>query len=343
MDSYGKGEKIENALPPSFIMSASPDSSSPSPRLPAPVSASGASPIDLRSLRVEEFLKARSLTANSQKAYRRELRRFLAWTERPISQITPRQIVQYKEHLEKSLAESSVNRALSALKSFFGWVIEAYPDSLSTNPTKAVALFRLPSPPAFDLLESEVEALVAAVGQLPPERQYRETALVAVLLHGLRAGEVAALNLGDYDGIRLTIRKGKDDSGGTVPLNRQAREYLNAYLKERRRLGERYAKHRPLFLSQSPVPGKGERLGYQGIYYTIKRLGQLAGIANLTPHRLRHTYATKLLLKGIDSLHARTLTRHKSEANFKRYAKRALSAAAERAFYEAIGEEPPTL
>jgi integrase/recombinase XerD len=80
-------------------------------------------------------------------------------------------------------------------------------------------------------------------------------------------------------------------------------------------LGERYAKHRPLFLSQSPVPGKRERLGYQGIYYTIKELGQVAGIANLTPHRLRHTYATKLLLKGIDSLHARTLTRHKSEAD----------------------------
>ena len=44
----------------------------------------------------------------------------------------------------------------------------------------------------------------------------------------------------------------------------------------------------------------------------------------------------------MDSLHARTLTRHKSEASFKRYAKRALSAAAERAFYSAIGEEPPT-
>ncbi|MDL5053446.1 tyrosine-type recombinase/integrase [Oscillatoria laete-virens NRMC-F 0139] len=320
-------------------MSAIPDSASPRPDSPA----SGASPIDMRCLRVEEFLKARSLTANSQKAYRRELQRFLAWTERPMSQITPRQIVQYKEHLEKSLAESSVNRALSALKSFFSWLIEAYPDSLATNPTKAVALNKLPSPPAFDLLESEVEALVAAVEQLPPERQYRETALVAVLLHGLRAGEVAALNLEDYDGIRLTIRQGKDDSSGTVPLNRQARDSLNAYLKERRHSGERYAKARPLFLSQSPIPGQKERLGYQGIYYAIKALGQLAGIANLTPHRLRHTYATKLLLRGIDSLHARTLTRHKSEANFKRYAKRALAAAAERAFYEAIGEEPPTL
>lgn len=321
-------------------MPAQPDSSFPNPQAPASVKSAGL--IDLRYVRVEEFLRARSLTANSQKAYRRELRRFLVWTERPISQITPRQIVQYKEYLEKSLAPSSVNRALCALKSFFSWLVKAYPDTMNSNPTSSVALLKLSSPPAFDLSDTEVDALWQGIKRLPLASQCREAALLAVLLHGLRAGEVAALSLGDYDGIRLTIHQGKDDSGGTVPLNRQARDCLNAYLKERRHLGERYAKHRPLFLSQSPVPGKGERLGYQGIYYTIKELGELAGIANLTPHRLRHTYATKLLLSGIDSLHARTLTRHKSEANFKRYAKRALASAAERAFYEAIGEEPPT-
>ena len=92
--------------------------------------------------------------------------------------------------------------------------------------------------------------------------------------------------------------------------------------------------------SHSPI-NPGVRLGYQGIYYTIKELGERAQIVNLTPHRLRHTYTTKLLLMGMDSLHARTLARHKSEANFKRYAKRTLSDAAEQAFYKAMGEEPP--
>ncbi|MDX2229765.1 MAG: tyrosine-type recombinase/integrase, partial [Leptolyngbyaceae cyanobacterium bins.349] len=65
------------------------------------------------------------------------------------------------------------------------------------------------------------------------------------------------------------------------------------------------------------------------------------GIPDLTPHRLRHTYATGLLLKGMDSLHARTLTRHKSEGSFKRYTKRAMAVAAEQAFYQAMGEEMP--
>ena len=191
--------------------------------------------------------------------------------------------------------------------------------------------------------DPEVEALLQALQQRPPYKVLRDTAIFFVLLHGLRAGEVVALNLEDYDGIRLRIRQGKDDSSGTVPLNQQARSSLNAYLKQRRERGERFSAKKPLFLSHSPMANASSRLGYQGIYYFIKELGEVAGIAHLTPHRLRHTYATKLLLKGVDSLHARTLTRHKSEVTFKRYAKRALAAAAERAFYQAIGEEPPTL
>jgi integrase/recombinase XerD len=299
-------------------------------------------PTDLRSLRVVEFLGARALSANSQKAYRRELYRFLAWTDKPWSQVTPRQITQYKEYLQSSLAPSSVNRALSALKSFFDWFGRTYRDALSVDPSQTVSLNKLPSPPARDLRDSEVAALQEAVLQHPIETLLRDAAIVCVLLHGLRAGEVAALNLGDYDGVRLYIRKGKDDSSGTVPLERAARDSLNAYLQERRALGERFSPKNPLFLSHSPIPGSSPRLGYQGIYYLIKELGQVAGLDNLTPHRLRHTYATKLLLKGMDSLHARTLTRHKSEVSFKRYAKRALEAAAERAFYQAIGEEPPS-
>jgi hypothetical protein len=80
-------------------------------------------------------------------------------------------------------------------------------------------------------------------------------------------------------------------------------------------------------------------LGYQGLYYAIKKLGSLAEIENLTPHQLRHTFATMLMLKQMDSIHARTLTRHKSESSFKRYAKRAMAVAAEQAFFDAIGSE----
>jgi integrase/recombinase XerD len=77
------------------------------------------------------------------------------------------------------------------------------------------------------------------------------------------------------------------------------------------------------------------------VQFSPTELNQILALVNVHPHQLRHTFATGLLLRGIESLHARTLTRHKSEASFKRYAKRALSAAAERAFYQSIGEESP--
>lgn len=296
---------------------------------------------DLRMARVEEFLSARSLSNNSRKAYRRELKRFINWSNKPFNRITPRHIVQYKEYLlSSSAAASSINRALCALKSFFAWLEETYQ---TANPTVTVALNKLPSLPAFDLSEKEVDALLKVLGERPVLTQKRDAAIIAVLLHGLRASEVVALNLGDYDGVRVHVRVGKDDSGGTVPLDATARAAINAYLQQRREGGEKFSLSSPMFPSHSPVPGKPARLGYQGLYYLIKDLGERAGIPNLTPHRLRHTFATNLLLKGMDSLLARTLTRHKSEVSFKRYAKRALSSAAERAFYQAIGEEPPLL
>jgi integrase/recombinase XerD len=338
-----------------------------------------AEPMDLRWLRVEEYFQARSLATNTQKAYRRELKRFLAWTDRAWSDLTPRQIAQFKAYLQgQNLSVNSINRALTALMSFFDWFRAAYPEQIAHDPTTAVEMERVPLPPARDLSEIEVTALYLALEERG-ETEVRDRALLAVLSHGLRAEELVNLNVEDYDGIRLTIREAKDDSTGTVPLTRQAREQLNTYLVQRRAEEEDLLPEKPLFLSYGRNR-MGQRLGYQGLYYVVKSLGKLAveqaqlalerqqeieqgllepnpqnrwlqfsetelkqimTLVNVHPHQLRHTFATGLLLRGVESLHARTLTRHKSEASFKRYAKRALSAAAERAFYQSIGENAP--
>jgi integrase/recombinase XerD len=338
-----------------------------------------AEPTDLRWLRVEEYFQARSLADNTQKAYRRELKRFLAWTDRAWSDLTPRQIAQFKAYLQgQNLSPNSINRALTALMSFFDWFRAAYPEQIAHDPTTAVEMERVPLPPARDLSEIEIAALYLAL-EKRGETEVRDRALLAVLGHGLRAEEVVNLNVEDYDGVRLMIREAKDDSTGTVPLSRQAREQLNTYLVQRRSEEGDLSPDSPLFLSigRNRV---GQRLGYQGLYYAVKALGKIAAeqaqlalerrqrieqgelepdpqnrwgqfneaeikqiltLVSVHPHQLRHTFATGLLLRGVESLHARTLTRHKSEASFKRYAKRALGAAAERAFYQSIGEEPP--
>lgn len=121
-------------------------------------------PTDMRELRVEEFLKARSLSANFQKAYRLELGQFLAWTDRSFAELTPRQIAQFKAHLlEKGLAVTSVNRALATLKSFFKWLHQVYPDLVESNPTPAVSMEKVPLPPDRDLSPQEIAALYDAL------------------------------------------------------------------------------------------------------------------------------------------------------------------------------------
>ncbi|MEM9008374.1 MAG: tyrosine-type recombinase/integrase [Cyanobacteria bacterium P01_F01_bin.86] len=291
---------------------------------------------DLRWMGIDEFLKAKSLAPNTEKAYRRELRRFLGWCEKPWSEVNIKDLKKYKSYLiEQGLQASSRNRALASLKSFFGWFAKAYPAEGSQIPTSAVSLEKLPELPPFDLSSDEVDALKEAL-EYRGNSLERDRALFAVLEHGLRAGEVSQLNIGDYDGIRLEISRAKDDSTGKVPLLPEAREALDTYLDWREQEEELDDK-KPLFVTL--VPGKPrKRLGYQGIRLVLKELEKLAGIEGLTPHRLRHTFATNLALWGMDGMHARTLTRHKDERSYRRYAKRALQVAAEQAFFRAAGD-----
>ena len=294
-------------------------------------------PPDLRWQGIDEFLKAKAMAANTQKAYRRELRRFLGWCDKPWSQVTLKDMTKYKTYLVKQgLQASSRNRALAALKSFFGWFARAYPVEGSQIPTAAMSLEQQPELPPFDLTETEILALKDAI-TLRGRTQIRDRALFGVLEHGLRAGEVSQLNIGDFDGTRLEIRQAKDDSTGKVPLLPEVKEALDAYLKWREQ-EEELNPEGPLFVTL--VAGKPrQRLGYQGIRLVVQELARLAGLEDVTPHRLRHTFATNLALWGMDGMHARTLTRHKDERSYRRYAKRAMQVAAEQAFYRAAAEQ----
>ncbi len=102
--------------------------------------------------------------------------------------------------------------------------------------------------------------------------------------------------------------------------------------------GEILASDRPLILSHHVVR-QGQRLSYHGIYFAVEKIGELAEIPDLHPHAFRHTYATELLLQGLDPTHARKLTGHKDEKSFKRYTLRSEQEAAISAYYRAIGEE----
>ncbi len=292
---------------------------------------------DPRYLQVDEFLQTRSLSINSQRAYRQDLQRFLTWAQTGWAQITQRQVAQFKTYLiqEKQLAPATVNRTLTTLKKFYSWLAES--DQVSKNPTTAVSLLNLTEPEAQDLSQQEVQQILAIAqdGALAE----RDVALISVLLHGLRAEEAAALNIKDYDGTRLQIRR-EHHPPGFVPLKAQARQALDVYLAWRQQQGEAMSGDRPLFISYSRR-SQGQRLSYWGIRNVVDRIAKVANISLYT-HRFRHTFATDLVQKGMNAHHIMTLTRHKSLQSFRRYAKQSDQLTAEQAFYQAIAEEPAT-
>ncbi|MCG6134031.1 MAG: tyrosine-type recombinase/integrase [Nostoc sp. LLA-1] len=302
-------------------------------------------PTDIRLVKVLEFLRSNNLAPNSRKLYERELKRFLAWTQLHYHELRPRHLGQYKEYLRdevqtdagKPLSKSSINAGIAALKSFFKWMCYTYPELVTSNPTLGIKLEKVPLPPAQSLTIEQMQRVWSALDLLGETKQ-RDTALVHILSHGLRAGEVVQLNVGSFDGKLLFLPDTKTDEPRLVPLRKESREVVAEYLQWREQQGEVLTSDSPLMISHH-ASYKGDRLSYHGIYFAVEKIGELADIEDLHPHQFRHTYATELLLLGVDPSHARKLTGHQSEKAFRRYTLRSEQEAAIAAYYRAIGEE----
>lgn len=306
----------------------------PEPHLIRLPSASPATSANLRQLRIDEFLNARSLAPNSRKAYQEDLLRFMNWTDTAWAAVTPRQVAQFKAFLlridpvtgKRSLSDASAKRILQTLKNFLGWMTQS--GYLDRNPSHAVHLPKLQEPEANHLSNDQVQAILnAALESSLPERNL---AVLSILRHGLRAQEVCNLTIEDFDGQRVKIRKAKADSKGTVPIDLEAQQRVQHYLQWRETQGIPLAPTDPLFASHSHR-NAGQPMGYHAIQKLMKSLAKTVGFP-FHAHQFRHTFATHLVLQGMNPYHAMTLTRHKSAQTFRRYTKAADELAAEQAF-----------
>ncbi len=295
---------------------------------------------DLRWSRVEEFLRSRELRPNTHKAYEREFKAFLDWTDKGWQDITAREIDRYKMYLKNQPSQrggqrkaATINLSLSALQSIFKWLCAR--DYIGKDPMLLVEKPKADPVESQEWSANEVKRLFEATSQRG-ETQRRDFALLWVLLHGLRARELEALNVGDFDGKRVNIREAKDDSVGQVPLLPEAVAALEVYLQFRRNQGEGLELESPLFLSASNN-SRGLRLSYWGIYKVVQDLATISGVKDAHPHQGRHTIATEMICRGMNPLLARQITRHKSEKSFERYSKRALQMEAEVQFLQKMG------
>lgn len=179
-----------------------------------------------------------------------------------------------------------------------------------------------------------------AVLELEEKTRVRDRAIIAVLSHGLRASEASALNVESWNGKILTVHRSKGQNVSQVPLGREARRHLEAYLGWRSQQGGAFepVPESAMFLCQDPKHS-GQRLGYQGLHKMVKKLGAIAGVKDIHPHRFRHSFGTEVTRRGVDPLYGKELMGIKSDRVFERYTKGVFKQAAADAYLRAIGEE----
>jgi integrase/recombinase XerD len=241
------------------------------------------------------------LAKNSLDAYRRDLRMFARWLEvkRPertgLFAVRPDDIAGYFADRHPESKPSSANRRLSVLKRFYQLALRQR--QVSEDPCLKMASAKQPTRFVHTLTESQVEALLDAPDVSTPLGLRERTMLEVMYASGLRVSELVALKLVELslnDGVlRIT---GKGSKTRLVPFGEQARLWLERYMKQARGVILNGQVDDALF-----VTGRGGPMTRQMFWTIIKKHAAKAELrAPLSPHTLRHAFATHLLNHGAD-------------------------------------------
>jgi integrase/recombinase XerD len=246
----------------------------------------------------------RGLSRNTLEAYRGDLLqlgRFLAEREVSALDATPADIGDFLTHLATGDADhrpaspATIHRKSACLRSFYRHLRrEGLRDS---DPTATLTAPRRSRKLPQVLTRGEVEKLLSQPRGTDPHALRDRALLELMYASGLRASEAIGLELSDLDVEERVLRaRGKGSKERVVPIGQAALKALTVYLERGR---PELAKNRPepyVFLNF-----RGGQLTRQGLYKIVRRHATTAGLADrMSPHTLRHTFATHLLAGGCD-------------------------------------------
>lgn len=253
---------------------------------------------------LDHLSRERGLSDNTLKAYATDIKSFVTWLPPETVEPARYQIILYLAHLKsRGHKPTSIARTLASLRGWFIW--QKLMRRLQSDPAETVqnpqTQKRLPQV----LTVQEVSVMLSAASRR------RDRAIVELLYGaGLRVSELAGLNLSDINFAQGCLRCiGKGSKERIVPVGGQALQALKEYLAENSsvdnqndNVAQQPARRKrgrvsePLFTDR-----KGKRLSRLVVWQVVKRLARQAGITKkLSPHTLRHSFATHLLENGAD-------------------------------------------
>ncbi|MBN8208072.1 site-specific tyrosine recombinase XerD [Bacillus sp. NTK071] len=254
---------------------------------------------------VQDFLHylivERSLSKNTLDAYRRDLAQYVVHLKEKeavvsLDEVRRVHIVNYLYELkDQGKASTTIARNIASIRSFHQFLLRE--KAVDQDPSVHIETPKTERKLPKILSTSEVEELLEAPDYSTPYGKRDRAMLEVLYATGLRVSELVDLRMEDVHltmGFIRTIGKGNKER--IVPLGKMARDALTTYLDEGRSQLMKQKKTDTLFLNH-----RGERLSRQGFWKMLKKLAIKANIVKpLTPHTLRHSFATHLLENGAD-------------------------------------------
>ena len=240
------------------------------------------------------------LARNTLDSYRRDLRQFRDWLVatqgRALIEATHADLLAYLAHRVAARARAtSTSRLLSSFKRFYQYALRQ--GRIKADPSLNIDAPKLPRGLPKSLTEADVEHLLAAPAVDEPLGLRDRAMLETLYATGLRVSELVTLKTAQVSQDMGVVRiVGKGAKERLVPLGEEALNWIRRYLKEAR----------PLILQQRTadamfVTARGDAMTRQAFWHLLKRYALQAGLTKpLSPHTLRHAFATHLLNHGAD-------------------------------------------
>lgn len=264
------------------------------------VNGQNTSPGDVIDQYVDALWLQRALRPNTLAAYRRDLTGLRDWLAGCLLSGSQADLQQYlAERHQKGISARSSARFLSCARGFYQWALER--GSIEIDPTAHLEQPMLGRPLPGSMSEDEVRALLAAPAVSDPDGNpvgYRDRAMLEMLYAtGLRISELVGLRVSAVNVNQGVVRvTGKGGKERLVPLGEVALDWLRDYLIEARPALLKGQVNDVLFPSR-----RGREMARQTFWHAVKRYSAQAGIArSVSPHTLRHAFATHLLNHGAD-------------------------------------------
>lgn len=238
------------------------------------------------------------LSKNTLESYRLDLTTFALWLAKQSKQLVTVDQADIQQYLAVKFPLSkprSIGRLIASMRRFYRYLLRE--NKISKDPTLQIESPKLPRSLPKSLNEEEVVALLNAPNIAEPAGLRDRAMLELLYACGLRVSELVGVKATEVSINEGVVRvTGKGSKTRLVPMGEEAADWLSRYIKEARSAILQKRLCDALF-----VTNRGEAMTRQAFWYLIKRYALIAGITkHMSPHVLRHAFATHLLNHGAD-------------------------------------------